>query len=149
MSIELMLASARRVPLIRDLAAEYGVSEPRFEMPEDDCILCALCVRACRELVGIEAISLANRGIEKAVSTPFQIASARCIECGMCVYVCPTGAIQLAEIRGRGKAGGDGRDCSTGSTSLNSIVEPSSLQDKKLILRPAVVQQEAQMGSSA
>jgi len=99
-TVELLMATARDVPVIRQLAAELGVGEPRFTMPEDKCILCGLCVRACKEIVGVGAISVINRGIEKKVSPPFRIASNACIGCGTCVLVCPTGAITLDDIIG-------------------------------------------------
>jgi bidirectional [NiFe] hydrogenase diaphorase subunit len=98
LTIELLMASAAHVPLIRAMAEELGVTVPRFTMEPDNCILCGLCVRACREIVGVGAISVINRGIEKKVSPPFHIASNVCIECGTCVLVCPTGAITLADI---------------------------------------------------
>lgn len=100
MTIELLMASAAHVPLIRAMAEALGVTAPRFTMEKDDCILCGLCVRACREIVGVGAISLVNRGIEKKVSPPFHIASNACIECGTCVLICPTGAITFADITG-------------------------------------------------
>ena len=99
-TIELLMASAAHVPLIRAMAEELGVTEPRFTMEPDDCILCGLCVRACEEIVGVGAISVINRGIEKEVSPPFSIASKACIGCGTCVLVCPTGAITLDDITG-------------------------------------------------
>jgi NADH dehydrogenase/NADH:ubiquinone oxidoreductase subunit G len=98
LTIELLMASAAHVPLIRAMAEDLGVTAPRFTMEKDDCILCGLCVRACHEIVGVGAISVINRGIEKKVSPPFHIASSICIECGTCVLVCPTGAITLADI---------------------------------------------------
>jgi NADH dehydrogenase/NADH:ubiquinone oxidoreductase subunit G len=99
-TLELLMASAAHVPVIRQLAEGLGVGEPRFTMDADDCILCGLCVRACNEIVGVGAISVINRGIEKEVSPPFHIASNDCIGCGTCVLVCPTGAITLADITG-------------------------------------------------
>ena len=100
MSVELLMASAAHVPIIRQLADELGVTAPRFTMEKNDCILCGLCVRACLEIVGVGAISVVNRGIKKKVSPPFHIASDVCIGCGTCVLVCPTGAISLADITG-------------------------------------------------
>jgi NADH dehydrogenase/NADH:ubiquinone oxidoreductase subunit G len=97
---ELLLATARHVPAIRELAAQLGAGEPRFTLPEDACILCGLCVRACAEIVGVRVISLVNRGAEKRVSPPFRIASNDCIRCGTCVLVCPTGALTLADFAG-------------------------------------------------
>jgi NADH dehydrogenase/NADH:ubiquinone oxidoreductase subunit G len=99
-TVELLMASSAHVPIIHQLAEELGVTAPRFTMEPDDCILCGLCVRACQEIVGVGAISVINRGIEKKVSPPFHIASNVCIGCGTCVLVCPTGAITLADIIG-------------------------------------------------
>jgi NADH dehydrogenase/NADH:ubiquinone oxidoreductase subunit G len=99
-TVELLMASSAHVPIVRQLADELGVGEPRFAMERNDCILCGLCVRACHEIVGVGAISVIDRGIEKKVSPPFHIASNACIECGTCVLVCPTGAITLADITG-------------------------------------------------
>ena len=107
-TIELLMASAAHVPLIRALAEELGAGEPRFTTEPDNCILCGLCVRACDEIVGVRAISLVNRGIHKKVSPPFHIASSVCIACGTCVLVCPTGAITLADIVGHRSEGGAG-----------------------------------------
>ncbi len=99
-TVELLMASSAHVPIIRQLAEELGVGEPRFTIEKNDCILCGLCVRACQEIVGVDAISVINRGIDKKVSPPFHIASQACIGCGTCVLVCPTGAITLADING-------------------------------------------------
>lgn len=152
MSIELLLATARGVPLIQELAAEYGVEEPRFRMAEDDCILCGLCVRACREIAGVQAISLAYRGIDKAVATPFQISSRDCVECGTCVYVCPTGAIRLEDINGRVEAGGGA--ATAGSRRgigfhLGAEAEPVFLEAADGILQTEGKELEARMESPA
>jgi len=78
------------------------VKEVRFKLPQENaCVLCGLCVRACKEIVGVSAISVIERGIAKKVSTPFQVASSRCISCGTCVLICPTGAFKLEEVAGK------------------------------------------------
>jgi bidirectional [NiFe] hydrogenase diaphorase subunit len=101
---ELLLARAGEVPFIRELAASLGVKTTPYHLPADDCVLCARCVRACREIVGVGALSMAGRGSHKEVTPPFHISSADCIECATCVLVCPTGAIRLEDIIDRGRS---------------------------------------------
>jgi NADH dehydrogenase/NADH:ubiquinone oxidoreductase subunit G len=96
--VELLMATGSQLQLVRGLAAELHVVAPYVELPRNDCVLCGLCVRACREIVGVGAIGFAHRGMERTVSTPFQISSADCIECGTCALVCPTGAIHLDDV---------------------------------------------------
>ncbi len=96
--IELLMVSGGHLPLVRALADEIGLETPYVELEKDDCILCGLCVRACRDIVGVGAISLTHRGMERTVSTPFQISSADCIECATCALVCPTGVIRIEDV---------------------------------------------------
>lgn len=98
MTAELLLAAAPHAKVIQELAAEMGVSEPRVSLGDSNCILCGLCVRACREIVGANAISLVNRGFTKEVSPPFEIGSNACVGCTTCVFICPTGAIRLEDV---------------------------------------------------
>jgi NADH dehydrogenase/NADH:ubiquinone oxidoreductase subunit G len=105
MVMELLLARCPHVPEIRQLAERMGIKAFRFKKKEDQrCILCGLCVRVCEEMVGVSAISFANRGIEREVNTPFGINSDVCIGCGSCTYVCPTSCIEM--VGPPGPAGG-------------------------------------------
>lgn len=98
---ELLLAGSSNSPEMVLLADELGVKEVRYQLPEEDaCVLCGLCVRACKEIVGVSAISVIQRGIAKKVSTPFQVTSSRCIGCGTCVLICPTGAFNFENVAG-------------------------------------------------
>lgn len=101
MIMELLLARCPDSEVIQDLASELGVDKPTFRLEEDNrkCILCALCARVCQEVVGVLAISLVNRGVDRRLTTPFnKDYSEACIGCGSCVYVCPTHAITMEDI---------------------------------------------------
>ena len=88
-------------PEIVALAEEVGVQQVRYRLPEENaCVLCGLCVRACNEIVGVSAISVIRRGISKKVATPFEVTSSRCIGCGTCVLICPTGAFSFENVAG-------------------------------------------------
>lgn len=95
--LELLLARCSKSEKIREMARDVGISEPRFKMEDDDCILCGLCVRACREISEKKILSFVGRGTQKEVATPFFEPSPECIECGACVYLCPTGAIRYED----------------------------------------------------
>ena len=57
--LEMLLSECPASSEIREMAAQYGVDTTRFEIsdPEQECILCGLCVRACSQVVGANAIS--------------------------------------------------------------------------------------------
>jgi bidirectional [NiFe] hydrogenase diaphorase subunit len=100
MLVELLLARCSGVKLIEDLARKLGVDKPSFKpeyLENDECILCGLCVRACREVVGTSAISLVNRGVKREVAAPFLETAPDCIGCGSCVFVCPTNCIKMED----------------------------------------------------
>ncbi len=98
MIAELLLARCPNSERIRTMAQELGVTASRFSPLNEDCILCGLCVRACQDAIGVSAISFMNRGMDRKVSTPFQINSDVCVGCGACAQVCPTGAIQVEDV---------------------------------------------------
>lgn len=102
--LEMLLAECPASKEIADMAAEYGVKSSRFkvENPEEQCLLCGLCVRVCEEVVGVKAIAFGSRGVTKHIATPYMVPNKACIACGACVSVCPTGAMQerLDRVRG-------------------------------------------------
>lgn len=102
---------------LQALAAEFGIdrirfrktreqrrpdeSNPFFVYDPNKCILCARCVRTCRQLQGLGAIDLVNRGMRTIVAPPngVQWAESTCESCGECVSRCPTGALADRERR--------------------------------------------------
>lgn len=95
MILEWMLARCGDVPILNALAAEYGITEPRFGRGDDNCILCGLCVRVCSDVVGANVLGFFNRGTTRYVDTPYGETSDACIACGACAQVCPTGCITI------------------------------------------------------
>ncbi len=89
MVIELLLASCPQSKVIQDLASAHGVNQQRFKQEHEDCILCGLCVRMCKEQMVSGAIGFRGRGENRSLGTPFDAKSEECRLCGGCVYVCP------------------------------------------------------------
>jgi heterodisulfide reductase subunit A len=100
-NLEMLLSRCAAAPVLKQLAQEFGIEEPRWGTGTDTCILCGLCVRLCDEIVGAHALAFSDRGIFREVSTPFKRESADCILCGACARYCPTGHIKMTDIEGR------------------------------------------------
>ncbi len=76
---------------------EYKVDfrHPYIEIDNNKCILCARCVRICREVAGANALGLINRGFHTYVAPSMgqALQDTHCESCGLCISTCPTGAI--------------------------------------------------------
>lgn len=89
MNIELMLSIAPYSKVVQDLASKFGVTRVRFKVRNEECVLCGLCVRMCKEQMDGRAIGFVNRGIDMRITTPFDKKSEECRLCGGCIYICP------------------------------------------------------------
>jgi NADH-quinone oxidoreductase subunit G len=67
-----------------------------FDRPR--CILCYRCVRMCGEGMDVWALGIQNRGVS-AVIAPNGGDHLDCEECGMCIDVCPVGALTSGSYR--------------------------------------------------
>ncbi len=100
MVLALILKHAPAAEDVRALAERYGApllgTFVEADDPDNRCVLCGKCVRACR-MLGSGAITTVMRGIEKRVATPYDEPSAECVGCGACANVCPTGNIDVVD----------------------------------------------------
>jgi len=99
---------------LQDMTFSYGAAESKFidlKNHRDEqqwspvvyfdrprCILCYRCVRVCGEGMDVWALGVDNRG---AVSTivPNEKDHLNCEECGMCIDICPVGALTSGAYR--------------------------------------------------
>ncbi len=89
MIAELLVARSPNVKLAQDIAARVGLREVRFQMEDERCILCGLCIRMCYEQMDGKALGFSGRGTGRRVSMPFESRPESCRLCRGCDYVCP------------------------------------------------------------
>src|SRR5262249_25413052 len=72
------------------------LSQDRYVLDQNRCILCSRCVRVCADVEGAHVWDVMGRGIHSRViaelERPWGEAST-CTTCGKCVQACPTGAM--------------------------------------------------------
>jgi len=99
---------------LQDMVFRYGAAESRFtdnKVHVDEqqwspvvfydgprCILCFRCVRVCREGMGVGALGVINRGVVSLIA-PNEGDHLECDECGMCIDICPVGALTSGSYR--------------------------------------------------
>jgi len=71
----------------QELRQEFGKDSSK------GCIRCGLCAMMCREVMGINALSLHDKGIEAGVDI--------CQMCGSCISVCPVDFLTMDELTNR------------------------------------------------
>jgi NADH dehydrogenase/NADH:ubiquinone oxidoreductase subunit G len=87
--VELLVAEAPNSRAIQDLAARVGVSEVRYPVRNERCVLCGRCVRVCDEVWQSKSLGFVGRGKERHVALPFDRRPDSCKRCNACIQVCP------------------------------------------------------------
>ena len=74
---------------------EDAANNPSIARDPTKCIKCGRCIRACKDVQGLEALNFAGRSEKINVTTAYDspLEATDCILCGQCSLVCPTGAI--------------------------------------------------------
>ena len=75
-------------------------SNPYFTYDPSKCIVCSRCVRACEEVQGTFALTIAGRGFSSVVSPGMEESffSSECVSCGACVQACPTATLNEKSV---------------------------------------------------
>src|SRR5688572_14924082 len=83
------------------LGLKTDTSNPYFDFDPAKCIVCSRCVRACDEVQGTFALTIAGRGFDSHVSASQDEAflASECVSCGACVQACPTGSLQEKAVK--------------------------------------------------
>ena len=75
-------------------------TNPYFDYDPSKCIVCSRCVRACEEVQGTFALTIAGRGFGSrvAASGGESFMDSECVSCGACVQACPTATLQERSV---------------------------------------------------
>jgi formate dehydrogenase major subunit len=75
-------------------------SNPYFTYEPSKCIVCSRCVRACEEVQGTFALTIAGRGFGSVVSPGMEESffGSECVSCGACVQACPTATLNEKSV---------------------------------------------------
>ena len=99
--LELLLAGLPENRDVQEIARKYNVESTPFENAgHDECVLCGICITACRAKLGVSALSFAAQGDnERKVAGFVQLDGSACIGCGACANLCPIGVIGFSDSR--------------------------------------------------
>jgi NADH-quinone oxidoreductase subunit G len=99
---------------LQDMTFSYGAAESKFMEAKNHkeeqqwspvvyfdrprCILCYRCVRVCGEGMDVWALGIQNRAVSSVIA-PNEEDHLDCEECGMCIDICPVGALTSGAYR--------------------------------------------------
>ena len=87
------------------LEAAKDESNPYFTFDPSKCIVCSRCVRACEEVQGTFALTIAGRGFDAKVAAgqDDDFIDSECVSCGACVQACPTATLMEKSVIEQGQ----------------------------------------------
>jgi NADH-quinone oxidoreductase subunit G len=99
---------------LQDMTFSYGAAESKYMEAKEHrdeqqwspvvyfdrprCILCYRCVRVCGEGMDVWALGVQSRGVSSIIA-PNRDDHLECEECGMCIDICPVGALTSGAYR--------------------------------------------------
>ncbi len=99
---------------LQDMTFKYGAAESKFMdlknhreeqqwspvvyFDRPRCILCYRCIRVCGEGMDVWALGIQNRNVGSVIA-PNKEDHLECEECGMCIDICPVGALTSGAYR--------------------------------------------------
>jgi NADH-quinone oxidoreductase subunit G len=99
---------------LQDMTFKYGAGEslyaeakqhreeqqwsPAVFYDRPRCILCYRCIRVCGEAMDVWALGIENRNVNSAI-VPNRGSLLDCEQCGMCIDICPVGALTSGSYR--------------------------------------------------
>jgi NADH-quinone oxidoreductase subunit G len=99
---------------LQDMTFKYGAGESLFDEAKNHreeqqwspavyydrprCILCYRCIRVCGEGMDVWALGVQNRGVNSVIA-PNGGDHLDCEQCGMCIDICPVGALTSGSYR--------------------------------------------------
>jgi len=88
------------IPALEKEREEHDWESDFLEYHSNRCIVCYRCVRACNEVVSAHALYVEERGFHSNIVPAVRpMDTSVCEMCGICVYVCPVGAILSKPFR--------------------------------------------------
>jgi heterodisulfide reductase subunit A-like polyferredoxin len=93
--LPVIVGAAATLEKLRKTAAKLAESD---KTKPGECNYCQVCVRVCRDVVGAAVLDLDKPSSDRSTWSIVASAPERCIACGACATLCPTGHLRLVAL---------------------------------------------------